>query len=499
MMTSPSSHPPAGDGSAGLSAGWAPSRLVLILSLVPLIVTACSGTSASVRHPAPPSRSVPPSRVPTLPTPLITTRQVVSPPPAIPADCSQDVTGPLLAWLYSLPVGTPSQPLTVKFANGGCYQIDGSLMLRGFADIVLDGNGATFRQEVPQSQITPATPVRSPYCGTTAFSRATKPTVTLPIMWWFEGGCDVVLESMKIDGMFHGAALPKSQQDSAIQINGGQRFAVIDDSISNVYGDFVTISGLHEAPAGGASYPSQDVLVSGNSFTNSGRQGVTSVYVNRVAVTNNQISQVSATVFDIESDVIAGTSSNILIQGNSISTPRYAYLLAGLTGSQITDLAFMGNQLTAGAQMRIALASGAPMSNVTVVGNVATGWATWPFPAIAFRPSPEPVANVLIASNKVPTPPWNHGETDIRGEPFVSAGSNLSNITVRDNLLPLTYGWAVPHKYRTVLPLASEGAQFVVSCGNSQSPKGGPIDGPCRHSTASPAQPAEPAPPNMAT
>jgi len=380
--------------------------------------------------------------------------QVFTPPSTIASDCSVDVTKPLYDWINTLPQGTSTSPTEVEFAAGACYQVDGMLYLRGLTDFIFDGNGAFFEQSAvvngePNGDPPPDRPA---YCGSDRFQKSEG---TVPdgfdIMWFVEGGCDLMFENMIIDGT-NTAGNPGGslEQDSAIQFSGVQRALVTGLTIDSVWGDFVTVTGLHEAPDGGGNFPSTDITVSDNDFLSSGRQGVTVVYGNGVTVTGNTISNVPATAVDLESEVVGGAEENILVSGNIFR--EYAFLLSAVTGAELSAVAFVDNSV---GTMKILLA---PMpqsqgNNVTISGNTAVQPTDWS------RSSDIDIGNVddvLVSENVLPIQP----PTKV----FVHAGKTSADVAVQDNTL--NPGPGAGSSFLPT-PLTAEGPAQGTDCGNT--------------------------------
>ncbi len=393
-------------------------------------------------------------------------------------------------WLDSLPKGSPSNPVVVRFQQNGCYLVNGGIFLRNFRDYTFDGNGATFKQVTAPTTYPVLYDSDQPvpdYCGNTnLFGVAGASTPTPPIVWWFVGGCDITVENMTIQGPYSGSAGGGSaEQDSGIQISGVQRAMITNMKIENVDGDFVTVSGLWENGATTfADEPSTDVSITGNSFDGAGRQGVTLGYVDRVLVSRNTISNVPLTVFDVETDWSnSGYSDNIDITGNTVSRQTYAYLVAALTGSTIDSFAFTHNTMTDGAQIKVTF-DPESLNNATISDNVATGVdgdSDYTMPAIFFEDlidgtNAGPESNILVAGNTIPSSPWNHHDP-VPGAATVWSGTQVSNLQVRDNSMHLTYAPGVPTTYNRVLPLqgtilGSQGTHGNGACGNSQGSEG---------------------------
>jgi hypothetical protein len=413
--------------------------------------------------------------------------------PNVTSDCSGDVTEALSQWLYSLPAGTPTRPVVVRFEHGACYRVDGSLYLRNFRDYLFDGNGSVFRQVSPTVETTQGfRPASTPYCGsgyTHPGRRSGEPTKVTEITWWFEGGCDLVIENLHIEGPNSCArcnpqVTSRLQVNSGIQLNGVQRALITKSTVRYVDGDFVTVSGLHEVAGGGAAYPSTDVSIVGNTFDTSGREGVSNEYVNRVRVMDNSLRRIGASVFDLEADVPGGCTCNVDIEHNDVSGSS-PYLLAALTGSSVDRFAFSYNRLSGGAAMQVQI-SGNVSSNLTIAGNAATTGSSWPYSSIELQmgvrgPGTVPLTGVEVWGNVLPY--------STNGKPFVFAGPKASKVMVGENRL-YARGHVVP--FTSALPGAGS------ACGNQQVSalvgrgQATPLDGTCPSGYVAPAPPQPP-------
>jgi hypothetical protein len=310
-------------------------------------------------------------------TPKLSTSGLVHvPPPTISDTCSHDVTVPLVEWLYSLPQGNAQVPTVVQFAPGGCYLVNGSMFLRGFRYFVFEGSKTVFLQKsvsYGQELIDPG-PVRPAYCGTTRYSNPNGTDFIgsgIDIMWFFEGGCDIVMEGLRFEGPNNnGSPGGSKMQDDFVTFAGSQDVLVKYVNMVGPYGDYIDIQALHEANTGG--FPATDVTVENSGFNNSGREGIGIVNVKRVDITNNVFFSAAATIFDVEADFCCGEQDDIDISGNTIHGARYLFLLAAETKAQIQRLAFVNNQMVDGGQMRISINPVVHSDNIWVEGNVAT-------------------------------------------------------------------------------------------------------------------------------
>jgi len=449
VLTTPTNGPRASrNGLTGIIQTKAPplASIVVAITVVTSLVVAVVHVGQAAAVAAPPGT------------------QVFTPPGTIAADCSQDVTKPLYDWINTLPEGTSSQPTEVQFASNGCYQVDGMVFLRGLTDFIFDGQGSKFEQSrLVNGELTnDPPPNRAAYCGFSGkFADATG---TLPtgfdIMWFVEGGCDLVFENMDIVGT-NAKAKPGGQreQDSAIEVAGSERVLITSDTINAVWGDFVTITGLHEANFGGLNFPAFDVTVTDNSFNHSGRQGVSIVYADRVTVTGNTVKNVPATAIDLEAEVGGGIEGNIEVTNNTFH--GYAYLVAAITYAQLFDFAFTDNKF---AEMKVVLESKTkfPGHDFSIGSNSSSEATTW---NNAYDILLSNEATGLVPSNTValgpPTPD------------FVSAAGGSGLISVQDNILN-----SAKKAPRTFLPdpLIASGSAVATGCDNASS-AGKPLDG----------------------
>jgi hypothetical protein len=318
----------------------------------------------------------------------------------------------------------------VDFPAYSCYVVNESLYLRGFTNTTLNGRHSTFRQVAPAVQSIGPLPTVSPYCGSDIDKESGTTISTVPIIWWFEGGCDITITNMVIIGP-NTSGVVGSQNNSGIQLSGVQRALIQGVTINHVDGDFVTLSGLHEAASGQASFPTTYAFIRGNSFSRSGRQGITPEYVNHVSITHNSIRGVAASVIDLEADSTGGCACNVEVDHNTFGGLA-PYLVAGITGLSIRHFAFTHNRLVDGAQLKIQLAPQLPSSDVVISGNSGSTGSMWPWPSVGIAysirgDSAGPVDRVRVSGNSIPAPSG--------GRPFVRAGKQANNVGVSHNVI----------------------------------------------------------------
>jgi hypothetical protein len=429
-----------------------------------------------------------------------------TPPVTINTTCATDDTHPLLSWFYSLPQGSPQLPTIVRFSSHACYLVNGELYLRGFRSLYIDGEGATFKQDTPRTcpehgnycmgggSVTETDPTNNPatapYCGSTAYKNDwSSEDLNVDTMWWFEGGCDITLTDLTIDGTNNGAPGGPRMQDSFVGFAGTQRALVDDVTMSGPYGDYVDAAQLHEAAP--LTSEATNVTVTQSSFRGAGRQGFGIIGASRVAITDNHIYGAAATVFDIEIDNPEPIGSHeqqddIDISRNVIVGFNFSYLLSAQTVAEVNRLAFDDNSLIDGAQLRIVIAPWSKSTDIQIAGNTAQQPSTQPFADVVLKEQHgATISGVVVRDNTVPIYEYSH----TIGQPFVSFDS--ANDWVADNTLrPVEYlGLRYYAGSISVRTSDSPG----VACGDRTS-AGARLDPACR--TALPAITA-PAPPEL--
>ncbi len=291
-----------------------------------------------------------------------------------------------------------------------------------------------------------------------------------PVIWYFDGGSDIVIEDMTIDGpnvSQNSSSGGGTMVDSGIELDGVQGAVIRDNNIEHVDGDFVTLMGLLDAPTANWSYPTTDVTIADNSFHMSGRQGITPESVNRVSITGNTFSDIGATAIDMESGVVGGCACDVSVDDNVFSTTA-PYIVAAITGSAVTRFAFTDNTLNQGAQMRVELAPALPSSGITIANNTGSSAATWPYQSVfighgPYGDSAGMMTGVYIGANSVPD--------NLYGPSFVYSGQNVSGLAIRNNVLAAS---------RPLVPLQMDGPRTRATPVGTPPPSVvSPVDGPC--------------------
>lgn len=365
----------------------------------------------------------------------------------ITTDCSTDDTASFGGWLLTVQNGTPGNPTVVTLASDACYEINGTIWWRGPRDITIAGNGATIRQAEPNPSTPWVTvgghndPTVYPYCGSTDYEDSSySATTTQPLTLVVEGGCDITVSNLTISGdhTAGGDPAPNSfyQPASFLTFYGTQRVLVDDVTETGPYGDWIEISGLHEAAAQDGNYPSTDVTVRDSTFTDAGRTGISETNgALRVLISKNTFTGAHLTLFDIEYDATVNKviESDINITDNTIhgedGKSGYGDLLSAQTGSELTDVAFTNNTLTGQAQIKMKLApnaTGGVSGSLLISGNTAQTGSSWPFNPVTVNG----MTNVLVDNNSDPP--------DQSGTPFANLNASDPTNVACNNVNPVS-------------------------------------------------------------
>ena len=310
------------------------------------------GTTTTTTAPAtttvPPTTTTAPTTTTTMPTGVTT----YSAPASIPADCSQDVTGPLNNWIASLPNGTSTTKTLLTFAAGGCYRIEDKLVVGDRTHWVIDGNGATFK--------------------------ATTPGHGDRKQWQVYGGRDVTLRNMTVMGVnvngndgAYNTALEWQHNFNFWGTQGG----VVENVVGRYpWGDFVSVEPDYRQCCGVNIPMPRDIVVRNSDFSTNGRYGVTVNAGERITVENNTFDRLRWSVIDLEVEDASWCICDVKIRNNTVGTVMHALVISeGWVGS-VRNIAITGNvetkkPLTNGAHINITGRADSPRTGILIEGN----------------------------------------------------------------------------------------------------------------------------------
>lgn len=270
------------------------------------------------------------------------------PPVDLPSDCSVDVTDQLNEDIAAAPDGS-----TVSFVAGGCYRIDGTVLVVDKQDLTFEGNGATFKA------MTEGESNRS--------------------HWEFDGGGGFTIRDLTVIGANPNGGVDGYVAEFAFQ--HGFNFGGVDGvtmsgvAVSDVYGDFLRFGKNRGDDNRGTS----NVEVTGSRFERGGRQGVAFVAANDVVIEGNTFDGVGRSVFDIEPNSSGGGAQRLRLADNDLTSWGNVVLPVGGKG-EVADIELVGNRLH-GKQLDVLVkdpreakkgdGGGTRRRNISIIGNVS--------------------------------------------------------------------------------------------------------------------------------
>lgn len=371
---------------------WAPllcgAGAITIVVLVVLLLS----------RPTPQEKQAPPPHV-------NTTYQV---PLTITADCSQEVSGPLLDWIAKVPDHS-----ILSFIPGACYNIEASLLIRHRHDLTFEGNGAKFLARTDGSAA--PRPSHNDFAIWFRWPRARAQFI-------LDGSTNLTVRNLVVQGANPqgGPRAEAFDRDLAEQegflIIDGHRIVIEGCTITDTYSDFVTI-GL----------ASSDITVRKGHFERSGRMGLSVVDGNDISFEDNFLSGVGRDAFDIEPARADWHAHRIRITNNLVGEVFNNFFSNVGAGSDVGEVEISNNELR-GMPMTILIEApdGMRRSHYVIVNNRSDAlYGSGVRGVISARN----IDDLRVAMNEQPFAPGNTG----RGvEPGVAL-ANCNHVVVEQN------------------------------------------------------------------
>lgn len=201
---------------------------------------------------------------------------------------------------------------TVRFPSNRQYNQMSEIVVRGRADLVIDGNGSRFVSRAPNSD-------------------------QLDPNWMIVEGRNIVVTNMTVEGNFKMGAprsLERMQQEfpagnhfnMGIGIYGGDGVTVRDLTVLDTFGDGIMVAPSGIMPGGrGPGYGSPtNVTVERVSITRTARQGFAVTGASHVRLRNSTIRDCWYLCVDLETDVPGQDMTDIHVTGNTFEGMFFA-------------------------------------------------------------------------------------------------------------------------------------------------------------------------------
>lgn len=236
-------------------------------------------------------------------------------PASIDATGSSDVSAAFAGFLASVPDGT-----TVELAPGGRYRMESTLVVLNRHNLTFDGNGAKIFATTPGDRV--------------------RSNIRL------EGGSDIVFENVWVQGANpHAGAFQDDayqvakEAQSGFDILGVQGVSLVHVTVTDTYGDFVTIARQY-----GVAW-ANNVSITGSRFERNGRQGITIAAARNVVIEGNTLNDMRRATFDLEPGRTVGWGAeNVTIRNNDVGVGRLFFVAAAGHGP-LNGITIEGNRL----------------------------------------------------------------------------------------------------------------------------------------------------------
>jgi hypothetical protein len=314
-------------------------------------------------------------------------------PETIDATGKTEVSTALMKWLAKLPPAKKEAPATVRFARGGTYWVDYTILMGkrgtgGFSGTMwhdlpefsldhfrFDLNGAVLEQRS-----------KTPYkqAGKVADERK---RWGAPILVT-QGATNIQIYGGTIRGPLQQADYhPAYEEWTGIRITGNPHTHLVEDvvvrdmTIENVYGDYIYLAS--PTTAGGQL---KNVRIENNVMRVAGRQGIVLNGGTKVVIKGNTFGATARFLFDSEPTAAQGWS-DVTIDGNTGTSGKLGFFQFTGPKAVVAEKLTITNNVLKGGHFKIRLANGNPdarREGFTFTNNVATEGAN-PFGGVAAK------------------------------------------------------------------------------------------------------------------
>jgi hypothetical protein len=294
---------------------------------------------------------------------------VFSPPPAIDASGATDVADALNEFFSALP-----DSALVRMPAGARYRVEGVLQLIYRNNLTIEGNGAMIFASTEGSGVTPPEGLGH------LWPRARSHVL-------IKGGSNITIRNLVVRGAnpnagsATGAYVEEFEGQHGFDVNGVSGLLLENVTVTDTYGDFLYISPDYSIPVW-----AKNITVRGSHFERSGRQGVAIVGAEDVLIETSYIGEVGRTILDIEPLGPGWGAHRITFQNNTFGPCRHLLLSSGGGGSNVRDIALIGNRLQGmGLKVRAQAADGSRRSGYRIINNTSDWLLGMPVAALRFK------------------------------------------------------------------------------------------------------------------
>ena len=253
-----------------------------------------------------------------------------------------------MSFIASVPNGS-----TIVFKAGGTYRVNVALKISGKTNVTFNGNGATIK----------------------AVGTGYNENYSLFYFVSYGGGnSGIKVRNFNLVGSDPTPGTFSSGQEGqhGILVDGGTNFEIDHNTFSAAFGDGVEVNS-------GAS----GVHIHDNTFTNTGRNGLSVIWGNHVEFDHNTLGHMGYMPFDVEPNTSSQPSSFISIHDNATGYWSNAFFAVdgSSTGAAIHDISVTNNTSTGMSLLTVVVGPG-PQAEHHVHGQPLDGHLRWTRPAL---------------------------------------------------------------------------------------------------------------------
>jgi hypothetical protein len=242
---------------------------------------------------------------------------------------------------------------TIQFQTDGCYEVNETLLFVNMANIIVNGNGATFDNTLTDTNAT---------------------------IWDAQGGSNITFENMTIEGsqesvwgtgatwLTNCSTGSPYEWQYGITFDGTQGGLVDNVTINDVSGDFIE---AEDDNGNSHSAPAANILIENSTFSYAGRMGIGVTDGDGVTVQNSSFSNVCGWMVDMETDTSYEYSANVNILNNTLDGGDFGMLSDGGNAAPANSgpVTVTGNTMLAAPNTDVD-----PITVNPITGTVSTGF-----------------------------------------------------------------------------------------------------------------------------
>jgi hypothetical protein len=326
------------------------------------------------------------------------TAAVTSSAPTSTCGTNTDSSAALQTWINSQPANS-----TLTMPAGSCWNVDGTVTIRGTTGLTINANGSTFLQ-------------------------ATAPTTSSPIVQlWLNN--DLTMKSLNIHGALSAGFANGDEGDYGLEMEANNGVFLSGISMDDIQGDFVYLSPPYDVDNVSDAL-NTDVWITASTFQNGGDHGLTIESVDGFVVANDTFTNINDDAIDLEYD-------DYSTPFNADGTPYWAAQDSiAIVNSTWTD--WNGSDWFVSDQGQVA---GVQQQHITISGNTLDGnGPLFEIVGTATYNTTTPYLNIYLTITNNKMAPGGYGEPYRGGATPAMSIYSVAGLDMENNDFPLCAG-----------------------------------------------------------